>query len=211
MTMDFVQRLVGRARGDGPVLRPTASPWGGSVAEPLAATELELDGDAAMQPRPDPEDPARTPAVFRAMPIAALPVTPRAAAEHDLPVPLVTARDSAERAPRVHDEVRVIEREREVVAVVQEPAPRDVTAIAAASGPPAARSRATALTAMQGARARRQRATRDQVDPDPVVRVHIGRVDIHAAPPAPPPAQRPAAPLPSVALGKYLDERGKRR
>lgn len=213
--MDFVNRLVERTHSVRAALRPVgpASPVNAGAAEPLlsidevSATRGEAAapsgvGEVIRQPN--------EPAHGAMQPSATAPITltrPAHAIESRIPPPLVVEIDAAAVPDRSMSHLVNSDEGERAIAHAQpsimfgatiHPA-RPSTHAAARTAPPRT---ASALTPSPDASG------------DQVIRIHIGRVDVRAPSPAPgpaPTAKRVAEPLPSVALGRYLDDRGRRR
>jgi hypothetical protein len=227
MTVDFVHRLVERVRSEKPALRPVVGPWSPATPDPLRAIEVEREVEqpaARAVERDAAPSPAGSPAIAAAPTARTAPMArlesgePAPAPVLVQPVAVVTERLRAE--PTVALRARDAEPEPGVGAPPRAAAPRiDVasraTALASTVTHPgvATTTRPSVITTTPGnAPATGPRMTREHAaEAAPVIRVHIGRIDVRAAAPPPPVARRPADPLPSVALDRYLDERERRR
>lgn len=218
--MDFVNRLVERSRGDRAALRPVVGPGlaGADSREPLLAidemrevvaprtaaepaTIAPIAGAPAMLPAHDPL--ARSllqlvtsasvvgPEPEPADAIEARPLSPIAGSAATFSVTADAGAPSGER-----DRARA-----DAPGSVATPVPAPTRGGSVAVAPSTVRASTTI------ARPDIKIATGEQV-----IRVHIGRIDVHApAPVAAPATKRATEPLPSVALGRYLEDRGRRR
>ncbi|HEY6033727.1 MAG TPA: hypothetical protein VIV58_05690 [Kofleriaceae bacterium] len=207
-----MNRLVERTHGaDRATLRPVVGPGlaGTGPAEPLLVIDelREVVAAPSSSAEPSPPSPRNAHARGETPELAPPP-------HHPAPAPpLVSPRSFAPAAERsdapTASETTVVFAPTSLVSPnaldTSLQAPSSVVAPAAAPGPtvatnPASRTARTATT------------PHEPTTGDQVIRVHIGRIDVRApAPVAPPAAKRVAEPLPSVALGRYLDERGRRR
>jgi len=219
LSRDFVQRLVDRTRaGAKPTLRPAVRPMAPVAAEPPLIVDVELDGGepatrervAPVGPAPGRRDPADAEVAWEMA--ARMSIAADADAAVDVPLPLMPPSAQAcgqAPSPRPFEagasEAAAFQSAEVTAASGERAAPPRPVQPAAPRRPPA-RVAARTTAGVSAPPARRQEA-----EDAPIIRVHIGRVDVRAVPPPPPAPRRPPEPLPSVALGRYLDERGRRR
>jgi hypothetical protein len=221
--VDFVNRLVERTRADRNALRPVIGPVSpvADVCEPLLEIDNVREVLAPLTASPVASSPMRTSPAFTPIVASdrvssrepwpsAVPgsvASPSYASSIDpadippsAPVPAVIVPTTGLDRERQPDRDRMIADPSP--STVPARAPHDVQAALARDSAPDRARRSPALAA-----SREAAATGEQV-----IRIHIGRIDVRApAPAAAPNAKRPAQPLPSVALGRYLDDRGRRR
>jgi hypothetical protein len=220
--VDFVNRLVERTRADRAALRPVVGPGlaGADSREPLLAidemreivaphtaaeptTIAPIASAPAMLPAHDPLarsslQLATSASVVGPEPADAIearprPLSPIAGSAATFPVTADAGAPSGER-----DRARA-----DAPGSVATPVP------APTRGGPVAVAPSTVRASTTTARSDAKIATGEQV-----IRVHIGRIDVRAPAPVAAPAptlKRAAEPLPSVALGRYLEDRGRRR
>lgn len=219
--MGFVERLVGRTHGGRPALRPVVKPSSVSEGEPVVIDEYHVgqalphSGEPPEQGRPSPGRSAERaePAPARDAPFR---VTPSLLVPHPVQQRRGTAAtdDAQDRSSPARTARLEHHESRDRVG-----APPPVHPDAAAAVRADARGETPRIAIRVEGRAAPARAEggdgsrRSDGAPDagPPIHIHIGRVDVRAPAPAPVPARRPPEPLPSVALGRYLDEREGRR
>ncbi|HET9988529.1 MAG TPA: hypothetical protein VFQ65_08410 [Kofleriaceae bacterium] len=214
-----MNRLVERTRADRAALRPVAGPGlaGADSREPLLAIDEMREVVAprtAVGPTtfaPVANAPATTTAMAPAhgdpLVRSSLPATSASVVGPE-PSDVIEARPLSSIAATVPVTAAAgapaDERDR---ASADAPSSAAAHVAAPARGGPVAVAPSTVRASTPTARPEAESATGEQV-----IRVHIGRIDVRApAAVAAPTPKRAAEPLPSVALGRYLEDRGRRR
>jgi len=236
MSVDFVQRLVERVRGTQSILRPAAGSAISALGAPMSATDVQVEFEEAnsvalAEDRPPTADPMRL--VEPSLVPARRPeqrswdgemVQP---AQPGKPIKVVeTARHAKAGAPTQETELGSPTRLDTVtrspgMARARAGRQRDLAEGLSRRGTvsPKAMTESEGFSPVGGAMTEirtfgsgdtRTALSRQQVEAAPVIRVHIGRVDVRSsAPPAAAAPNRPREPLPSVALNQYLEQRSR--
>jgi len=211
--VDFVNRLVDRTRGaERAMLRPVVGPGlaGTGPAEPLLVIDelREVVAAPSSSAEPSPSGPRTVPARGETSAPAVTPYDRATAAPLVQPQTLAAATVLPDAPADSERAVTIAPATARVSPSALESSPQAPPSIVAPAAPPGP-------TVAHNPTSRAARTTTTAHEPttgDQVIRVHIGRIDVRApAPVAAPVAKRAAEPLPSVALGRYLEERGRRR
>ncbi|HXU68334.1 MAG TPA: hypothetical protein VN947_03345 [Polyangia bacterium] len=228
----FLDRLIGRARGADAVIEPVPVPvfapepaLGDDSAEPVATADERVVSKEAEQPAQAAAALARASSGAPSLPPIERLMPPRSSAQDLRPASAIPS--AAAHAPQLTNELRTLPSTRVTVTARTEAgqqdddgdaAPLAAEPIAAPTTPAASATASPAAAPTRGAvrpsRVQRPSApstpapTATTAAEPPVVHVTIGRIDVRAAAPAPPPPRRPQATRPTaLSLEQYLAQR----